>query len=321
MHAFFQKFGGSARHVYDESHQLLRFTELVEEAAATLVNKTELILRVIQLQDPNCSIDDKVGHMLVTALPLNDRDRTQFRMASPTSYLQDLLILQLDRNLQTARRLLYVINVGVRTPGCKATAADLLDKHHHWFIGEGGRWRLRKFKKSPHARSGAKANLWQAQEEDCDKVLVADGRMSIEPASKAKQQQPKALTVIRTPTSELGQLHKHQFYRPHESNFATFDSFYIDRSRHAFVFQASEADKTHSVTDKGRVWMEGHGIDEFTYIYVSGPKMDKRPTISLPVEHESQFVDIYHLVLDYPEVQNLLDTKVANQHRWAINLS
>jgi hypothetical protein len=48
----------------------------------------------------------------------------------------------------------------VRTPGCKATAADLLDKHHHWFIGEGGRWRLRKFKKSSHARSGAKANLW-----------------------------------------------------------------------------------------------------------------------------------------------------------------
>ncbi|KAJ7347094.1 hypothetical protein DFH08DRAFT_870239 [Mycena albidolilacea] len=312
MYAFFQKFGGSARHVYDESHQLSAFDDLVKEAAATLVNDTELIMRVIQLCTPNRSIDNKVGHLLVTTLPLDDRDRTQFRMASPTNYLQDLLILQLDRNLQTARRLLYVINVGVRTPGCKATATDLLDKYHHWFIGEGGRWRLRKFKKSPHARSGAEANLWQAQEEDCDRVLVADGRMSIEPASKVKQQQPKALTVIRTPTSELRRLHKHQFYRPRESNFPTFDSFYIYQKRHAFVFQASEPDKTHSVNDRGRIWMEGHDIDKFTYIYVSGPKMDKRPTISLPVEHESQFVDIYHLVLDYPEVRNLLDAKVAN---------
>ncbi|KAJ7742702.1 hypothetical protein DFH07DRAFT_777638 [Mycena maculata] len=165
MHTFFQKFGGSARHVYDESHRLSAFNDLVKEAAATLVNDTELIIRVIQLRAPNRSIDDKAGHMLVTPLPLSDRDRTQFGMASPTSYLEDLLILQLDRNLQTARRLLYVINVGVGTPGCKATAADLLDKHHHWFIGEGGRWRLRKFKKLPHARSGATANLWQAQEE------------------------------------------------------------------------------------------------------------------------------------------------------------
>ncbi|KAF7333419.1 hypothetical protein MVEN_02357700 [Mycena venus] len=314
MHAFFQKFGGSARHVYDESHQLPAFDDLVKEAAATLVNDTELIMRVIQLRAPNRSIDDKVNYMLVTPLPLDDRDRTQFRMTSPTSYLQELLILQLDRNLQTARRLLYVINVDVGTPGCKATAANLLDKHHHWFIGEGGRWRLRKFKKSPHARSGAIANLWQAQEEDCGKVLLADGRMSIETASKAKQQQqqPKALAVIRTPTSELKRLHKHQFYRPRESNFPTFDSFYIDRSHHAFVFQASETDKTHTANDLGRVWMEGHGINKFTYIYVSGPKMDKRPTISLPVRHESQFVDIYHLVLDYPEVRNLLDTKVAN---------
>jgi hypothetical protein len=315
MHAFFQKFGGSARHVYDASHELPAFDDLVKESAATLVKDTELIMRVIRLGAPNRSIDDKVGHMLVTPLPLHDRDRTKFRMASPTSYLQDLLILQLHSNLQTARRLLYVINVGVGTPGCKATAADLLDKHHHWFIGEGGRWRLREFKKSPLARSGAIANLWQAQEGDCGKVLVADGRMSIETASEAKQQQPKALAVIRTPTSGLNRLDKHQFYRPRESNFPTFDSFYIDRSHHAFVFQASEADKTHTVNDLGRVWMEGHDINEFTYIYVSGPKMDRRPTISLPVGHESQFVEIYHLVLDYPEVRDLLNTKVANQRR------
>ncbi|KAJ7208233.1 hypothetical protein GGX14DRAFT_633784 [Mycena pura] len=112
MHTFFQKFGGSARHVYDESHQLTTFDDLVKDAAATLVNETELIVRVIQLRAPNRSIDDKVGHMLVTPLPLDDRDRTQFRMASPTSYLQNLLIDQLDTNLQTARRLLYLFLFG-----------------------------------------------------------------------------------------------------------------------------------------------------------------------------------------------------------------
>ncbi|KAJ7505326.1 hypothetical protein B0H11DRAFT_1904692 [Mycena galericulata] len=263
MHAFFQKFGGSARHVYDESHQLPAFDDQVKEAAATLVNDTQLIMRVIQLRAPNRSIDDKIGHML------------------------ELL-------------------------AAKQQPLDLLDKHHHWFIGEGGRWPLRKFMKSPLARSGAKANLWRAQDEDCDKVLLADGRMSIETVFTANQQHPKALAVIRTPTSQLKVLHEHQFYRPRESNFPTFDSFYVDRSQHAFVFQASEADKTHSVNDRGRVWMEGHGIKEFTYIYVSGPKMDKHPTISLPVEHESQFVHIYHLVLDYPEVRTLLDTKISS---------
>ncbi|KAJ7271220.1 hypothetical protein C8J57DRAFT_1468336 [Mycena rebaudengoi] len=89
MHAFFQKFGGSARYVYDESHQLPVFDYGVKHAAATLVNDTELIVRVIRLWAPNRSIDYKVGDILITPLPLDDRDRTKFRMASPTSYLQD----------------------------------------------------------------------------------------------------------------------------------------------------------------------------------------------------------------------------------------
>ncbi|KAJ7102740.1 hypothetical protein C8R44DRAFT_808468 [Mycena epipterygia] len=318
MYAFFHKFGGSARHVYDESHNLTLFDGLVKEAAAKLVNDTDHIMRIIQLWTPNHSIDDKVGHMLVTPLPLRNKDRSQFRMASPTAYLQDLLILQLDTNLHTARRLLYVINVSVGTPGCKATAADLLDKHHHSFIGEGGRWSLRKFKKCPLAHSGAKTNLWLAEDKDCDQVLLADGKMSIETVSKSKpkaspKSSPKSLAVTRTPTSELTRLHKHQFYRPRESNFPTFDSFYVNKKGHAFVFQASEADKTHPVKDPGRVWMEAHDIDKFTYIYVSGPNMDKVPTISLPVEHESQFIAIYHLVLDYPDVRNLLKTRIANK--------
>ncbi|KAJ7445892.1 hypothetical protein FB451DRAFT_1568005 [Mycena latifolia] len=314
MHNFFQKFGGSARHVYDESHRLAAFDDLVREAAATLVKDTELIMEVIRLWVPNRSIDGKFGHMFVTPLPLHDKDRTRFRMASPTSYLQDLLILQLDRNLQTARRLLYVINVSGRSPGCKATAADLLDKHHHWFIGEGGRWPLHEFKKSPQARDGATTNLWQAQEQDCGKILQANGKMSIETASKAKQEQAKPLVVIRTSTSELPALQKHQLYRPRESNFPTFDSFYVDQRNHAFVFRTSEADKTHTENDLGRLWLEGHGITKFTYIYMSGPNMDKCPTISLPVEHESQVIQVYHLVLDYPDVRELLDIKVG-RHR------
>ncbi|KAJ7064711.1 hypothetical protein C8F01DRAFT_772953 [Mycena amicta] len=149
MHAFFLKFGGSARLVYDSCHRLSAFDEQVKIVAGKLADKTELIMQAIQLPTLNWSFDDKVGDLLVTPLPLDDRDRTQFRMASPTSYLQDLLVLQLDTNLHTARRFLYVINVGSGSPGCKTTAADLLDKHHHWFIGEGGWWPLRKFENCP----------------------------------------------------------------------------------------------------------------------------------------------------------------------------
>ncbi|KAJ7222572.1 hypothetical protein GGX14DRAFT_694615 [Mycena pura] len=305
MYTFFKRFGGSARHVYDSSPQFDKFDNQVKNAAAKLTDKTETIIRVMEVEAPVSIIEDSVSHMLVAPLPFKEKDRTQFRMTAPSEYLQDLFMKQLDSNYDLARRLLYTINVGVGTPGSKASVADMLHKHHHWFIGEGGKWHLREFKKSPLAHSGAKTNLWRVQANDCDKILVANGQMSLQNTSEKLKRRKKftALTVVRTLTSELKTIYKHQFYRPCESNFPTFDSFYLDKDDHAFVFQASEADKKHTVHDNDRLLLEKHGVKTFTYIHVSGPRMDTLPTIALPVDTEGKFPHIYHLILDYPDIR------------------
>ncbi|KAF8215965.1 hypothetical protein K438DRAFT_619165 [Mycena galopus ATCC 62051] len=314
MQAFFRKFGGSARHVYQDSSNLLSFESRIDESAGSL--DTKRIHRAMTHTSPTVAVDDRVGHMLITALPLDDEDRTKFRLTSPTAYLEDKLLRQINANLQMARRQLYVINVGVATPGCKATAGDLLDKHHHGFIALGGKWRLRKFSKVDGASSTSKTNLWRASEEDSDWVLQADAKMSVfrETIAARRRGKPAAtkftgLTMVNFPSKNITRLEKDQYYRPSEANFPTFDSFYMDKPGHGITFQASEADKNpHTVKDGGREYLEERGVNKFTYILVSGPKMGGPPSISVPREHQPKFDYFFHLVLEYPELKRLLSS-------------
>jgi hypothetical protein len=264
---------------------------------------------------PTIAVDDAVGHMLITALPLDDEDRGEFRLISPTPYLEDKLLHQLNANIQMARRELYVINVGVATPGCKATAEDLLDKHHHGFLALGGKWRLREFTEVKGASSTSKTNLWSASREDSDWVLEANGKMSVfrELVTARPRRQKRTateftgLTTDNFPSANVTRLKKDYYYRPSETNFPTFDSFYMDKKGHGFTFQASEGDKNpHSVKDGGREWLEKCGVTKFTYILVSGPKMGDPPSISVPRDHETKFDSFFHLVLEYPELKKLL---------------
>ncbi|KAJ7925755.1 hypothetical protein B0H13DRAFT_1862840 [Mycena leptocephala] len=69
------------------------------------------------------------------------------------------------------------------------------------------------------------------------------------------------------------------YYRPSETNFPTFDSFYMDEMGHGFTFQASEGDKKpHTVKSRGREWLEERGITKFTHVLVSGPKNGNPPS-------------------------------------------
>ncbi|KAJ6608433.1 hypothetical protein B0H10DRAFT_2226841 [Mycena sp. CBHHK59/15] len=315
IQAFFNKFGGSARHVYQDSHNLTLFEDRVDASARPLDSK--VIHRVMTHTSPTVAADDLVGHMLITALPLDDEDRRKFRLTSPTAYLEGKLLNQLNTNIHMARRELYVINVGVATPGCKATAGDLLDKHHHGFIALGGKWRLREFTKVDGASNTSKTNLWRASEVDSDWVLEANGKMSIfrEPLTARPRRQKRAatkftrLTMVDFPSANVTQLEKDYYYRPSETNFPTFDSFYMDKKGHGLTFQASDGDKKpHTVNDGGREWLEKHGIKEFTYILVSGPKMGDPPSISVPRDHETKFDRFLHLVLEYPELKKLLSS-------------
>ncbi|KAJ7451087.1 hypothetical protein FB451DRAFT_710474 [Mycena latifolia] len=314
LKAFFDKFGGSARHVYKDSHNLAAFELLVEASARFLDSK--VIHRVMTHTSPIVAVNDLVGYMLITALPLNDNDRRKFRFTSPTDYLESKLLSQLNANIQMAWRELYVINAGVATPGCKATAGDLLDKHHHTFIALGGRWRLRKFTKVEGARSTSKTNLWRASKEDSDWILEANGKMSVfcEPAAARPRRQNRAatgftgLTAVNFPSSNVKHLKKDLYYQPSKTNFPMFDSFYMDKKGHGLTFQASEGDIAHTVKDGGREWLEKRGVSTFTYIFVSGPKMADPPSISVPLDHETKFDFFFHLVLEYPELENLLST-------------
>jgi hypothetical protein len=115
------------------------------------------------------------------------------------------------------------------------------------------------------------------------------------------------LTTDNFPSANVTRLKKDYYYRPSETNFPTFDSFYMDKKGHGFTFQASEGDKNpHSVKDGGREWLEKCGVTKFTYILVSGPKMGDPPSISVPRDHETKFDSFFHLVLEYPELKKLL---------------
>ncbi|KAJ7749022.1 hypothetical protein DFH07DRAFT_961854 [Mycena maculata] len=313
IQAFFEKFGGSARHIYQDCQNLLDFDNQVNESALPLDNK--VIHRIMAHTSPTVAVDDLVGHMLITAFPLDDEDRRKFRLTSPTPYLEEKLLRQLNDNVQIARQELYVINMGVATPGCKATAGDLLDKHHHGFIALGGKWCLREFTKVGSASSTTKINLWWASEDDSEWILEANGKMSVfreakpvrPPCKKRAITEFTGLTTVNFPSANVTHLQKDHYYRPSQTNFLTFDSFYMDKKGHGLTFQASEGDKKpHTVNDGGREWLEQRGIAKFTYILVSSPKMGAPPSISVPRDHEAKFDHFFHLVLEYPELKKLL---------------
>ncbi|KAJ7227829.1 hypothetical protein B0H12DRAFT_1148442 [Mycena haematopus] len=291
MHTFFDKFGGSARHVYEDSHDLPAFEALVDESARSLDSK--IIHHAMTHTSPIVAVDALVGHMLFTALPIDDEDRQKFRLSSPTVYLEGKLLAKLNTSIEMARRKLYAITVGIAIPGCKATARDLLDKHHHAFIALGGKWRLREFTKVPAASSTSITNMWRASRDESDWVLQANRTMSVfrEPHRQNRTvTEYTALTTVNFPLANETRLQKDHYYRP-DANFPTFDSFYMDKKGHGSTFQASKGDsEPHTVTDGGREWLEARGITKFTYILVSGPKWTK-------------FDYFFHLVLEYPDLK------------------
>ncbi|KAJ7505276.1 hypothetical protein B0H11DRAFT_2220732 [Mycena galericulata] len=242
MRDFFDTFGGSARHIYRDSHNLALFETLVD-ASARLLDEGKLLD-------------------------------------------------QLNTNIHMARRELYIINAGVATPGCKATAGDLLDKHHHEFIALGGKWRLRQFTK-----------------EDSDWVLEANSQIFVFRApltERPRRWKPEfaGLTMSNLPSfnQNVTQLAKNYYYLPSQTNFPTINSFYLDRKDHGLRFQAMDGEKRpHIVNDVGHEWLEKRGIIKLTYILVTGPNIVDPPSISVPQDHERKFDHFFYLVLEYPE--------------------
>ncbi|KAJ6558261.1 hypothetical protein B0H19DRAFT_1070794 [Mycena capillaripes] len=289
MHAFFGKYGGSARHVYQDIYNQAPFEHKIDRTAGSLDARS--IHDAITNDSPTIAIDDQVGHMLLSVFPLDDLDRRKFQLRSPTQYLEDKLLKQLDANLQIARRELYLINVGVATPGCKATAGDLLDKYHHNFIGLGGTWRLREFHKVSDARSTTAGHTWRASSEDYERLLVANTHLSIIPRPKRSTRRRTAAELHYTPLT--------LYYWSSEPKFGTYDSFYKDKAHHAFAFQVLDAALPAETLKEGaQIFLEDRGITTTTCIFVSGHRTSP-PSILVPVQDEAKFDHFYHLILDY----------------------
>ncbi|KAJ6510587.1 hypothetical protein C8R45DRAFT_1068582, partial [Mycena sanguinolenta] len=216
IQAFFNKFGGSARHVYKNSHELSAFERRLDHSVWSWDNK--------DIHQTIHSFYPVYSHMLIIALPLSDDDRTKFQLTSPTAYLAGKLLRRLNTNVQMARRKLYAINVAGKTPGCKATAKDLLANHHHEFIALGGKWNLRELAKVDEGSSTSETNLWRVTEEDSDWMLEANGRMSVfrKPMSTRLRKRVKTeftpLVMIDFPSDESTLLMKQRYYRPTETD-------------------------------------------------------------------------------------------------------
>ncbi|KAJ7716533.1 hypothetical protein B0H16DRAFT_1613566 [Mycena metata] len=242
MVTFLNRFGGSARHVYKDSDAIGGFGIRVNAAARRL--NSAMVDQALSRCKP-VAVEGDLGHMLLTPLPLDDTDRTRYQQKSPTAYLEGKLLAQLDHDLHVAQRWLCLLNICIGTPGCKAVAAELLHKHHYSLISLGGQWSLHRFHKSTAARSKSASNIWCVENGPPSHVLTADGKMAITRALKSARKSNatksfKPLTLVDFPLANRPKLTKNHYYRPTDSNFSTFDSFYLDQSTHGLISRPQE---------------------------------------------------------------------------------
>jgi hypothetical protein len=267
---------------------------------------------------PAITFDNPVGHLLISALPLTDRDRAEFQLRPLTPYLELKLLNRLNTNWDLAWRQLYAINASSQMPGCRVTARDLLGRYHHVFIGLGGQWRLRQFSRmdgdGSEVSTSKRNNIWRASDEDSDWVLDAHDTVSIfrkpatsrlvRPSQSLRPEEFVRLTTVTFPLANNPTLEENWLFRPLETDV----SVYVDGEAHGVLFQVpaqSEGKQPHVMDDRGgfRAWFEERGVTKFTYVLVSAPNAEDAhaPEIEVPRDHEAKFDAFFQLVLEYPD--------------------
>jgi hypothetical protein len=251
-------------------------------------------------------VDQKIAHLLLTVLPVNNNDRRQFTMRSPTAEMEALVLEQLNKNQLAARRELYNINIKVGTPGAKATAASMLNQLHVEFLALGGVWKLHGIHIGSRAKKTAKKNRWKPDAEHSAWLVIDVKGIAIHETEPPVTPKEKTL-ITRTYISDLTKLQPGHLYRPNQQNFATYDSFYCKTRTEAIIFQATEGSSAHSVKPGGRKWLQEKGIQSAVYILVSGPKEPgaQLPSLDMPVKEASFYSKCWYMMLDYPPIEDL----------------
>ncbi|KAJ7081628.1 hypothetical protein B0H15DRAFT_854479 [Mycena belliarum] len=294
IQAFYEKFGGSARHTFEDMKDPAVFELDIELAAAALTPAQ--IKKHIHSSISSLAIPNDVTHMLLSAFPLHDEDRRLLQIRSPSAAMEMILLKRLDPEMEQARRKLYRICVGVQSPGCRATAARLLDQRYHSILLNGGCWPVSSFKKSATSKGKSATIGWVAMNDPSSFLLARNGITVV----KDHIDPPFVSTPhmdLHTEQETSLHLETSVYYRPLRTTFPTFDSFYIDFPGHAIVFQTSVS-KKHDMKEAGITWLRAHGIDKLTYVYVV-PINTQTATIAVPVEHELTFDGMYLLPLPY----------------------
>ncbi|KAJ6525443.1 hypothetical protein DFH09DRAFT_1188431, partial [Mycena vulgaris] len=276
--AFHERYGGSAHDAYNYCWRIHEFDGMVDTAKRHL---TQVDIRKAIAADPS-SIDlpEHVKHYFLSAFPLSDLDRSLFQIRPPTEHLMNIVLEKLDADVKLARRRFYQICLGLKTPGCQALAAGLLDVHFHEWILMGGRWPLTKMQQEGVTNPEQKSASWLVTSEP-PRFLEADGHiriLDVNPwtsvfhpvSSRLIDAKEMELMADTKKTLEIG-----IYYRPAASDFLTFNAFYVVEPGVAIAFQASISEHGHNTNEAGVKLLRGLGINKIIYVLVTPSSTQK----------------------------------------------
>ncbi|KAJ7644017.1 hypothetical protein FB45DRAFT_896682 [Roridomyces roridus] len=294
---FYLRYGGSARHAFQESSNPQQFEARIQRAARQL--DVREIQGLIGLPIEDFTVPEDIGDMLVSVFPIIDEDRSLFCISAPSRAMHEILC---PSDCKETSRSFFDTCVRTNTPDRHSLAGELVDQHFHALLLKGGGiCPLNRLEKGP-PRAGARNIGWKGNTAVSGECLRTVDGLQTGPIS----------TVHFVEELESGMSMQVGFYHsPVYRACPAFDSFFCGKPDHAIVFQASVAARRtlntqgcfsvgrhrliHPSFLQGLEWLKAKGISRITYICITAQGMV--PTVGIPVEWEHMFDGLYFLPL------------------------
>ncbi|KAJ7119439.1 hypothetical protein C8R44DRAFT_788083 [Mycena epipterygia] len=306
LKAFFERYGGSARHAYTHSCDRINldaFETTITHAVDRLRKIDKNVLRsaftaanIRDISTVSLAIPNDITHMFLSVFPLNDEDRTQFRVGSPSEDMVDKALEILANDLPTARKEFFELCAGVQNAAARGWSATLFNCFYHDIFSAGGVWILEQMKRG---KSGSENAWWETDVDGDSSFLHADITLTIDD-NDVLDHAAVCLNSVRLPKEDEKLATKSKvYYIPNRQNFPAFDSFYIDKPHHAFGFQTSITLDGHDIKQPGVEWLKAHDITKISYIFVTPLTMEGKRRVKMPLAlaDELVFDSFYHLAL------------------------